>query len=191
MDCPRRTSGKIRDSDALYSVSAEKNGTIAFDRSTVVTKVVVTGASGAKLTPTSEKGENGWYGFDLSVENAANGGDIFYQVPLDVIAIKGFTENDVCLYHKENGTWTALPTYLTGKDAQYAYYKSVTKSFSPFYIGFEAGAAQTEEPTPIAPEEQVVEPVAPVTPQPTATPAPVLGLLAGLGAAAVLLKRRQ
>ena len=173
--------------------TAKADGTIAFDRSTVVTKVVVTGASGAKLTPTSEKGENGWYGFDLTVTDAANGGEIFYQVPLDVISIKGFTEQDVCLYHKENGTWTALPTYLTGKDAQYAYYKSVTKSFSPFYIGFEAGAAKTKgSDTPVAPVvEPVVDPIAPVAPQPTATPAPVLGLLAGLGAAAVLLKRRQ
>ena len=129
----------------------------------------------------------------MTVTDAPNGGEIYYQVPLDVIAIKGYTEHDVCLYHKENGAWTALPTYLVTKDARYAYYKSVTESFSPFYIGFETGAARTEneEPIPVEPVVEPVEPIAPILPQPAATPAPVLGLLAGLGAAAVLLKRRQ
>ncbi|HJJ57482.1 MAG TPA: InlB B-repeat-containing protein [Methanocorpusculum sp.] len=175
------------------SATVASDGTIVFDRSTVVTEVIVTGASGAKVTPTSNKDENGWYGFDLTVSDAPNGGEIYYQVPLDVIAIKGYTEHDVCLYHKENGAWTALPTYLVTKDARYAYYKSVTESFSPFYIGFEEGAAKTEVIEPVVVEDPtpIEEPVEPILPQPAATPFPVLGLLAGLGAAAVFLKRRQ
>ena len=175
-------SGSGSSITVFRGTAATYDGTILFDRSVVVTAAELPGASSASVTPISTK-DDGWYTFKLGADGFAGNGTVWFQVPLDVIAIKDMTEKDVSLFDCD--------TFYLSKDGRYAYYKASVAEAGTYTIGFEAGAAQTEEPTPIAPAEQVVEPIAPVTPQPAATPAPVLGVLAGLGAAAVFFKARR
>ena len=81
---------------------------------------------------------------------------------------------DVALWHfdEETGEWTKLVTSYVIVDGV-VYFEAITNDFSPFAIIYE------DEPV----DEPVEEPETP------ASPAPVLGLLAALGAAVVLRRK--
>ena len=93
------------------------------------------------------------------------------------IEADGKTAADVALWHydEETGEWTKLVTTFTIVDGV-VYFEAITNDFSPFAIIYDD--APVEEP-----EQPTEEPETP------ASPAPVLGVLAALGAAAVLRRK--
>ncbi|HJJ42366.1 MAG TPA: PGF-pre-PGF domain-containing protein, partial [Methanocorpusculum sp.] len=160
---------------------------VKFEDNKVITSITVPeGSSGSiTFTQTEEKGMDEWipesiedsYSFDLSCDGEINGDSEIHFVMSDVILKSlGLTPEDVCLKHFEDGVWVKLKiSYIILDDGTY-YYTAVTKSFSPFEISFDA---KSEEPTATPTEEQ-----------PAASPMPVLGLLMGLGAAVIALRRK-
>ena len=88
----------------------------------------------------------------------------------------GKTAADVALWHhdEETGEWTKLVTTFVIKDG-IVYFEAITFDFSPFAIVYEDTELPTDEPE--TPE------------QPTESPAPILAVLAGLGAAVVLRRK--
>ena len=91
------------------------------------------------------------------------------------IEADGKTAADVALWHydEETGEWTKLVTSFIIKDG-IVYFEAITFDFSPFAIVYEDVSAPTEPETPE---------------QPTESPAPILAVLAGLGAAVVLRRK--
>ena len=99
---------------------------------------------------------------------------IKFQMTVEELAADGKEAADVALWHfdEETGEWTKLVTSYTIVDGV-VYFEAITNDFSPFAIIYE------DEPV----DEPVEEPETP------ASPAPVLGLLAALGAAVVLRRK--
>jgi len=99
---------------------------------------------------------------------------IKFQMTVEELAADGKEAADVALWHfdEETGEWTKLVTSYTIVDGV-VYFEAITEDFSPFAIIYE------DEPA----DEPVEEPETP------ASPAPVLGLLAALGAAVVLRRK--
>ncbi|HJJ41851.1 MAG TPA: PGF-pre-PGF domain-containing protein [Methanocorpusculum sp.] len=159
---------------------------VKFEDNKVITSITVPeGSSGSiTFTQTEEKGMDEWipesiedtYSFDLSCDGEINGDSEIHFVMSDTILKSlGLTPEDVCLKHFENGVWVKLKiSYIVLDDGTY-YYTAITKSFSPFEISFDG---MSEEPTVTPTEEQPKSPM------------PVLGLLMGLGAAALVLRRK-
>ncbi|HJJ41712.1 MAG TPA: PGF-pre-PGF domain-containing protein [Methanocorpusculum sp.] len=118
------------------------------------------------------------YSFDLSCDGEINGDSEIHFVMSDVILKSlGLTPEDVCLKHLENGVWVKLKiSYIVLDDGTY-YFTAITKSFSPFKISFDG---KSEDEPPVTPTEE----------QPAASPMPIVGLLIGLGAAALVLRRK-
>ncbi|HJJ41889.1 MAG TPA: PGF-pre-PGF domain-containing protein, partial [Methanocorpusculum sp.] len=160
---------------------------VKFEDNKVITSITVPeGSSGSiTFTQTEEKGMDEWipesiedsYSFDLSCDGEINGDSEIHFVMSDVILKSlGLTPEDVCLKHFEDGVWVKLKiSYIILDDGTY-YYTAVTKSFSPFEISFDA---KSEEPT-----------VTPTDEQPTKSPVPIVGLLAGLCVTALVLRRK-
>ena len=159
----------------------------------------------AKSTHPAPEGKDTHKVFEINIPNYPTGkaATIKFEMTLADIEAKGLTAADVCLYHfnKETGLWEKLPTTFKVVDGK-VYFEAVTTGFSPFAIVFEEGAATpaagADEPvtppteTPDVPETPgTLPPVdTPETPeQPTESPAPILAVLAGLGAAAVLRRK--
>ena len=109
--------------------------------------------------PTYEKGKAAVIKFTMTVAE---------------LAADGKEAADVALWHfdEETGEWTKLVTSYTIVDGV-VYFEAITNDFSPFAIVYE------DEPV----DEPVDEPETP------ASPAPVLAVLAGLGAAVVLRRK--
>ena len=153
--------------------------------------------------------ENGFYAFEIDAPgyntDAKINGGLSFQIPVADLEAAGWTAEDIVLFHGTVGedgkiTWEALPTNLVKNENGVAYYKAAINSCSPFYIGFvkDGSVVNTEvvDPvtpeTPVTPDEpEVLPPVdEPETPEePTESPAPILAVLAGLGAAAVLRRK--
>ena len=159
----------------------------------------------AKSTHPAPEGKETHKVFEINIPNYPTGkpATIKFEMTLADIEAKGLTAADVCLYHfnKETGLWEKLPTTFKVVDGK-VYFEAVTTGFSPFAIVFEEGAATpaagADEPvtppteTPDVPETPgTLPPVdTPETPeQPTESPAPILAVLAGLGAAVVLRRK--
>ena len=117
------------------------------------------------------------YGFDLSCNGEISGETKIHFVIYEyVLKALGLSPDDVSLRHFENGKWVKLNvTYVKMDDGTY-YYTALTDSFSPFEVYFEKDSAVSALPSAQPTEAQ--------------SPAPILGLLAGVGAAAVLLRRK-
>ena len=100
---------------------------------------------------------------------------IKFQMTVEEIAADGKTAADVTLWHfdEETGEWTKLTVTYTIVDG-IVYFEAITFDFSPFAIVY------ADEPVDEPIDEPVDEPE---------TPAPVLGLLAALGAAVVLRRK--
>jgi len=187
--------------------TTENGGLVDFGSSKVVKAVLLPeGSSGSVVlkVDTIEK----WpkeleteYTFDISVEKLGEGmAYIHFEIPESTLESLGITPADICAYHLVDGEWVKLRTTYEVKDGT-VFYEAETDSFSPFKLVIEEGAAApkeqqtesvilpTEEPKdePIEVLPPIEEPVdEPETPK---TPAPILAVLAGLGAAAVLRRK--
>ena len=114
--------------------------------------------------------------FEINVPTYEKGKPATIKFTMTVAELEadGKEAADVALWHfdEETGEWTKLVTSYTIVDGV-VYFEAITNDFSPFAIIYE------DEPV----DEPVEEPETP------ASPAPVLGLLAALGAAVVLRRK--
>ena len=199
-----------------YPRSVPADGIVDFGTSKVVTGMELPAGSDGTVTlnikPTFAMPENGFYAFEIDAPgyntNAKINGGLSFQIPVADLEAAGWTAEDIVLFHGTVGedgkiTWEALPTNLVKNENGVAYYKAAIAGCSPFYIGFvkDGSVVNTEVVDPVTPET----PVTPVTPdepevlppvdepetpeQPTESPAPILAVLAGLGAAVVLRRK--
>ena len=186
----------------------ENGGLVDFGSSKVVKALMLPeGSSGSVLlkVDTVEKWPKALdteYTFDISVEKLGDGmAYIHFEIPVSVLESLELTPADICAYHFEGEVWTKLPTTYEVKDGTVCY-EAETDSFSPFKLVIEEGAAvpKEEETVPVIPptEEPDVpdEPeILPPIDEPTKpadepeTPAPILAVLAGLGAAFIVRRK--
>ena len=149
--------------------------------------VLPTGTEGTvEFVPVSEtpapagQEENTKRVFEINVPNYEKGkaAVIKFQMTIEELAADGKTAEQVALWHfdEETGEWTKLVTSYTIVDG-IVYFEAITNDFSPFAIVYDD--ASVDEPV----DEPVEEPETP------ASPAPVLGLIAALGAAVVLRRK--
>ena len=114
--------------------------------------------------------------FEINVPTYEKGkpATIKFTMTVAELAADGKEAADVALWHfdEETGEWTKLVTSYTIVDGV-VYFEAITNDFSPFAIVYE------DEPV----NEPVEEPKTP------ASPAPVLAVLAALGAAVVLRRK--
>ena len=196
-----------------YPRDVPADGIVSFGTSKVVTGIELPVGSTGKVTlnikPTFAMPENGYYAFEIDAPgyntDAKINGGLSFQIPVADLEAAGWTAEDIVLFHGTVGedgtiTWEALPTNLVKNENGVAYYKAAINGCSPFYIGFvkDGSVVNTEvvDPTtpetPVTPDEpEVLPPVdEPETPeQPTESSAPILAVLAGLGAAIVLRRK--
>ena len=195
-----------------YPRTVTDGGLVEFGTSKVVKSVTLPAGSSGKVNlhidstaywPLSLDSE---FTFDISVEKLGEGTSyISFKIAESKLTALELTAADVGVYHNVNGEWVKLVVTYTIEDGD-VIYTAETDSFSPFKLVIEEGAAvQKEEVTPSEPV--VDEPVIPDVPQDVpgevlpeipdvqdepetpASPAPVLGLLAALGAAVVLRRK--
>ena len=199
-----------------YPRSVPTDGIVDFGTSKVITGMELPAGSDGTVTlnikPTFSMPENGFYAFEIDAPgyntDAKINGGLSFQIPVADLEAAGWTAEDIVLFHGTVGedgkiTWEALPTNLVKNENGVAYYKAAINSCSPFYIGFvkDGSVVNTEVVDPVTPETpetsvtpdepEVLPPVdEPETPeQPTESPAPILAVLAGLGAAVVLRRK--
>ena len=196
-----------------YPRSVPTDGIVDFGTSKVVTGMELPAGSDGTVTlnikPTFAMPENGFYAFEIDAPgyntDAKINGGLSFQIPVADLEAAGWTAEDIVLFHGTVGedgkiTWEALPTNLVKNENGVAYYKAAINGCSPFYIGFvkDGSVVNTEVVDPVTPETpetpdepEVLPPVdEPETPeQPTESPAPILAVLAGLGAAVVLRRK--
>ena len=124
------------------------------------------------------KEENTKKVFEINVPKYEKGKPATVKFTMTVAELEkdGKTAADVALWHhdEETGEWTKLVTTFVIKDG-IVYFEAITFDFSPFAIVYEDTELPTDEPE--TPE------------QPTESPAPVLAVLAALGAAVVLRRK--
>ena len=195
-----------------YPRTVSDGGLVEFGTSKVVKSVTLPAGSSGKVNlhidstaywPLSLDSE---FTFDISVDNLGEGTSyISFKIAESKLTALELTAADVGVYHNVNGEWVKLVVTYTIEDGD-VIYTAETDSFSPFKLVIEEGAAvQKEEVTPSEPV--VDEPVIPDVPQDVpgevlpdipdiqdepetpSSPAPVLGLLAALGAAVVLRRK--
>ena len=195
-----------------YPRTVSDSGLVEFGTSKVVKSVTLPAGSSGKVNlhidstaywPLAVDSE---FTFDISVDNLGVGTSyISFKIAESKLTALDLTAADVGVYHNVNGEWVKLVVTYTIEDGD-VIYTAETDSFSPFKLVIEEGAAvQKEEVTPSEPV--VDEPVIPDVPQDVpgevlpeipdvqdepetpASPAPVLGLLAALGAAVVLRRK--
>ena len=204
---PSTSSGSGSEGNYLsYPRTTVNGGLVDFGSSKAVKAVLLPeGSSGSVVlkVDTIEK----WpkeleteYTFDISVEKLGEGmAYIHFEIPVSALESLELTPADICAYHFEGEVWTKLPTTYEVKDGTVCY-EAETDSFSPFKLVIEEGAAEpkAEETEPIIPpteepEDKPQEELPPIEPpvQPTEpeSPSPILAVLAGLGAAAVLRRK--
>jgi len=145
---PEPTPNVKSGSSSVASFRGENVGNdFIFENAVVVTRATLPGATSARIT--NNGSGDGWYKFTLSTDGFTGNGTVYFQVPLDVIQVKGYTINDVSLFG-------AKTTYLT-TDGQYAKYSASVAKDGAYTIGFEKGAASAG--TVVTP---VTEPTKPV-----------------------------
>ncbi len=114
--------------------------------------------------------------FEINIPNYEKGklATIKFQMTVAELTADGKTAADVALWHfdEETGEWTKLVTSYIIVDG-IVYFEAITNDFSPFAIIY--------EDTPV--EEPTEEPETP------ASPAPILAVLAGLGAVIALRRK--
>lgn len=185
----------------------ENGGLVDFGSSKVVKALMLPeGSSGSVLlkVDTVEKWPKAVeteYTFDISVEKLGDGmAYIHFEIPGSVLESLELTPADICAYHFEGEVWTKLPTTYEVKDGTVCY-EAETDSFSPFKLVIEEGAAtqKEEENVPTVPpteepdvpdEPEILPPIdEPTEPTEPETPAPILAVLAGLGAAFIVRRK--
>ena len=188
--------------------TTENGGLVDFGSSKVVQAVLLPeGSRGSVLlkVDTVEKWPKALeteYTFDISVEKLGDGmAYIHFEIPVSALESLELTPADICAYHFEGEVWTKLPTTYEVKDGTVCY-EAATDSFSPFKLVIEEGAAvlKAEENVPVIPPTETPdvpdEPeILPPIDEPTKpadepeTPAPILAVLAGLGAAFIVRRK--
>ena len=159
--------------------------------------------------------ENTYAAFDISAPAFEGVAEINFVIPSAILADSGYGRTDVVMKHYVNDTWQNLPTYFVEEERGAMRYMATTTSFSPFAIVYETGGTTTagtgdpqETPAPdetvTTPTVEETQPVGEETATPgveqtivspseeataTKTPAPLIGMLLGLGAAALLRRR--
>ena len=186
----------------------ENGGLVDFGSSKVIKAVLLPeGSSGSVLlkVDTIEKWPKALdteYTFDISVEKLGEGmAYIHFEIPESTLESLELTPADIGVYHLVDEVWVKLAVTYEVKDGMVCY-EAETDSFSPFKLVIEEGAAtqKEEENVPTVPptEEPDVpdEPeILPPIDEPTKpadepeTPAPILAVLAGLGAAVIVRRK--
>ena len=195
-----------------YPRTVTDGGLVEFGTSKVVKSVTLPAGSSGKVNlhidstaywPLALDSE---FTFDISVDNLGEGTSyISFKIDESKLTALELTAADVGVYHEVNGEWVKLVVTYTIEDGD-VIYTAETDSFSPFKLVIEEGAAvQKEEEvtpsepvtppveTPDVPEEpqEILPPIdTPETPSDEPeSPAPILAVLAGLGAAVVLRRK--
>ena len=196
-----------------YPRSVPADGIVDFGTSKVVTGMELPAGSDGTVTlnikPTFAMPENGYYAFEIDAPgyntDAKINGGLSFQIPVADLEAAGWTAEDIVLFHGTVGedgkiTWEALPTNLVKNENGVAYYKAAINGCSPFYIGFvkDGSVVNTEVVDPVIPPTETPDvpgeilpeiPGVQDDPEEPSSPAPVLAVLAGLGAAAVLRRK--
>ena len=164
--------------------AVDEGGAVVADDDAKITAVVLPIGTDSEVIfiPVSEQPapagqeENTKKVFEINVPTYEKGKAAVIKFTMTVAELEadGKTAGEVALWHfdEETGEWTKLVTSYTIVDGV-VYFEAITNDFSPFAIIYE------DEPV----DEPVEEPETP------ATPAPVLGLLAALGAAVALRRK--
>ena len=210
---PSSSSGGHSEPGAYYNYprTVSDGGLVEFGTSKVVKSVTLpAGSNGAVVLhidstaywPLATDSE---FTFDISVENLGVGTSyISFKIDESKLSALDITAADVGVYHNVNGEWVKLTVTYKIEEGD-VIYTAETDSFSPFKLVVEAGAAK--------PAETQDEPVTPPTEEPSdepqdvpgeilpeipgvqdepeepSSPAPLLGVLAALGAAVVLRRK--
>ena len=196
-----------------YPRTTENGGLVEFGTSKVVKSVTLPAGSSGKVNlhidsidywPLAVDSE---FTFDISVENLGAGTSyISFKIAESKLTALDITAADVGVYHNVDGDWVKLTVTYKIEEGDVVY-TAETDSFSPFKLVVEAGAATPAVDEVIQDEPVVDEPVTPDVeqdvpgedlpeipdvqdePEEPSSPAPVLGLLAALGAAVVLRRK--
>ena len=207
------SSGTSTGDYQYYPRAVPTDGIVSFGSSKVVKGMELPAGSDGTVTlntkPTFAMPENGFYAFEIdapgyNLDAKINGG-LSFQIPVADLEAEGFTANDIVLFHgtvAEDGkiTWEALPTNLVKVENGIAYYKAAINGCSPFYIGFveDGSIVNTEVVDPVTPPTETPDvpgtdlpdiPGVQDEPEEPSSPAPILAVLAGLGAAVVLRRK--
>ena len=206
---PSTSSGSGSEGNYLsYPRTTVNGGLVDFGASKVIKEVILPeGSSGSVLlkVDTVEKWPKALeteYTFDISVEKLGDGmAYIHFEIPVSALESLELTPADICAYHFEGEVWTKLPTTYEVKDGTVCY-EAETDSFSPFKLVIEEGAATQKEgenvptvpptETPDVPDEPEILPPIDEPTKPAdepETPAPILAVLAGLGAAFIVRRK--
>lgn len=184
-----------------YPRTVKDGGSVSFGKSPVVVEVILPKGSTGEVVLTVESVED-WpakektpYAFDISAPGKAEGiAQIIFKIKLADLERLEVLPKDVGIFHKVGDEWVQLKTVYEIKDT-HVYYTADTDSFSPFEIRFvEDGAVPKDSAEPVVPDTPVTpetpdEPDTPVEPETPETPAPLLGVLAGLGAALIIRRK--
>ena len=175
--------------DVTFETPAGEDGTAPAPADDEIKGVVLpTGTEGTvEFVPVSEQPapagqeENTKRVFEINVPSYKKGeaSVIKFQMTVAEIEADGKTAADVALWHydEETGEWTKLVTTFVIKDG-IVYFEAITNDFSPFAIVY------ADEPAEELPTDQPEEPT-----ETPASPAPVLAVIAALGAAVVLRRK--
>ena len=151
-----------------------------------------------------------------TTNNAIGEANFTFDVPTAWLTAQGLTPADVVLWRFHDGVWVPLPTEIVGEEGDHIVYRAVSPGFSYFAVGegeadvndatttptvgaeAETGTIPADTPIPCPVTESPADPVVPsetedeaaatATP-PQQSPAGVVTLLTGLGAAALFFRR--
>ena len=184
--------------EVLFKNSASMVESVTVPAGIVEGKIVVSAVTDADAPEGKDVEEL----FEVSIIGSYPIGEetiIMVTLPISELTKRGLTEADACLYHFDGEKWTKLfTTYEVNGDS--IIYRGITESFSPFALVYEIGGAvpveeekpvdePTEEPTDDVPAE-VLPPTVDTPTENPETPMPMLGILAGIGCAAVFIRRK-
>ena len=184
--------------EVLFKNSATLVESVTVPAGIVDGKIVVSAVTNAE----SPEGKEVEALFEVSITGSYPAGEesiITVSLSKSELTKRGLTEADACLYHFDGEKWTNLfTTYEVNGDS--IVYRGITASFSPFALVYEIGGAvpaeedePVDEPTEQPPVDSPSEELPPIVDTPTEnpeTPIPMLGILAGLGCAAVFIRRK-
>lgn len=184
--------------EVLFTKSATLVDSVTVPAGIVDGKIVVSAVTNAE----SPEGKEVEALFEVSITGSYPAGEesiITVSLSKSELTKRGLTEADACLYHFDGEKWTKLfTTYEVNGDS--IVYRGITASFSPFALVYEIGGAvpaeedePVDEPTEQPPVDSPSEELPPIVDTPTEnpeTPMPMLGILAGLGCAAVFIRRK-
>ncbi len=140
------------------------------------------------------------YLYEYDVYSTAGSGTpvtLVFRVKESVLKEKGVTPEDVSILHYFDGVWHEMTIELIGYvDGEYLYTVTSTHT-SPFMVAYNINASLfpvegVGTPTSTPTTGPTIEPISTTTPTTTQTPSspvPIIGIIAGLGAVALLLRR--